>query len=282
VIVEPSGGWLAVSPSHRTGWTWLRFGYTDHHVDFDVAPGGSRVVVTWSPMVPPPYVSTLLLGTVMTYLLHLHRRPALHAGVVAWHGAAFAFAGVQGAGKSTLGSALNERGCTPVSDDVAGLTRLQRDWAVFPGLTGIRLTPEAQAALGVPSTAVTPLWPPSPGLNGVDFGRLEDKGVVCFGVAAGAGAEPLPLAGIFVLPARSDAVAGPRTTGVSAAAAVPDLARHMLVPAWLPSAPDRRTFTTLVDVARSTPVRTVDRPDSLEALPQVCDVVRDEMERLRP
>ena len=64
---------------------------------------------------------TLLLSTVMGYLLFRLGRLALHAGVVAWRGAAFVVAGVQGAGKSTTVTALIQRGCAAISDDVAAL-----------------------------------------------------------------------------------------------------------------------------------------------------------------
>jgi hypothetical protein len=276
---------LAVSPSphHEEGWTRLRFGYGDHYVQFDVEPAGTRVVVTWTSQVPPVHVQTLLLTTVMGYLLFRLGRLALHGGVVAWRGAAFVVAGVQGAGKSTTVTALIQRGCTAISDDVAVLTRQARGWAVFPGLPGVRLTPEAQAALGIPAAIATPLWPRSPQLPGVDYERLENKAVVTFAERPdhGAGEGPLPLAGIFLLPPRAGHIGAPSITALAATAALPHVSAQLLTPAWLAPTITAQRFTTLADLVRLTPVRTVERPDSLAAVPQLCDALLDEMERLR-
>ena len=286
VIVEATGGWLAVSPlaERGPGWTRLQFGYGDHHVQFDVDPNGARVVVTWTPAVPTVHVHTLLFSTVMGYLLHRLGRFALHAGVVAWQGAAFVFAGAPGAGKSTTLGALVQRGCTNLSDDAAVLTRRADGWAVFPGPAGIRLTPAAQAALRIPAAATAPLWPRSEPLAGVDYERLEDKAVVSFGGEAEwpAGASSVPLAGVFLLPPLAGDRAAPRVTAVPPTAAVPHLIAHLLTPAWLPATVNEQRFAEVVDVARSTPVRSVERPDDLAALPSLGDVLVEEMERLRP
>lgn len=285
VIVEPTGGWLAVGPADRfgEGWTRLRFGYGDHHVQFDVGPDASRVVATSTPGVPPVHTETLLFSTVMGYLLHRRGRLALHAGAVVWRGVAFAVAGVPGAGKSTTVAALLARGCTSVSDDVAALARQPQGWAVFPGLPGVRLTPGAQSALAVSAGAAVPLWPHSPQLPGVDYERLEDKAVVALGEpphprTAGV---PIPLAGIFVLPPRTAAAGAPRITVLPAAAAVPRLAAQLLTPAWLAPGVDEGRFTALVDLAGAVPVATVERPDDLAALPALCDALLDQMARLR-
>lgn len=282
-IVEETGGWLAVSaaPGHGEGWTRLRFGYAGHYVQFDVEPDGTRVVVTWTAAVPPIHVSTLLLSTVASYLLFRLRRLALHAGVVEWCGAGFVIAGVQGAGKSTTVSALIQRGCAAISDDVAALARQASGWAVLPGLPSIRLTPQAREALGIPAAVATPLWPRSPQLAGVDYERLEDKEIVPF--AAGghsAGEAPLPLAGIFLLPPRADQLDEPVVRALPPAAAMPHVVAQLLTPAWLAPTMDAERFEALVDLVGLTPVRTVERPDSLEALPRLCDVLLGEMERL--
>ena|GEM_PF-1742605 len=284
-IVEETGGWLAVSaaPGYEEGWTRLRFGYGRHHVQFDVEPAGTRVVVTWTQEVPPVSVSTLLLSTVMGYLLLRLGRLALHAGAIEWGGAAFVVAGAPGAGKSTTVTALIQRGCAAISDDVAVLARQARGWAVFPGMPGIRLTPQAREALGIPAAAAAPLWPRSSQLPGVDYERLEDKGVVFFadGADTSAGAASLPLAGIFLLPPRAEQLEEPCITALSATAAVPHVVAQLLTPAWLAPTVDAERFSTVADLVGVTPVRTVERPDSLAALPRLCDAMLDEMGRLR-
>ncbi len=283
-IVEPTGGWLAISPSPGPGadGARLRFGLDTEHVEFDIAPDAKRLSVAWTPGVLPGHVATLLLTTVTGYLLHVHRRLALHAGLVAWRGAAFAVAGARGAGKSTLVGALLQRGCAALGDDLAAPIRRPGGWAVWPGPAGIRLARDARMALGLPAAAGAPLWPPSPSFAGAD-GRLGDRTVVSLAGTPGsaAGSGPLPLAGIFLLAPRGHAATPPGVRALPAAMAVARLAEHVRTPAWLAAAMDARRFAELADLARRTPVFTVQRPDALAALPAVCDVVLAEMERLR-
>ena len=285
-IVEPTGGWLEVSPrgSGRGGGANLRFGYADQHVHFEIGPGGAEVAASWSPAVLPAHVATLLLSTVMGYLLHLQGRPALHAGVVAWNGAAYAFAGDSGAGKSTTVGALVRRGGAVVSDDVAALACGPGGWAVFPGPPGIRLAPDVQAMFGDAGAAATPVWSASPLMADNAFQQVEDKSlVVPAAVAPDADGTPGPLrlAGIFLLPPRSDRRDAPQIVALPRAAAVPLLGAHVLTPAWVRRTADRAQFLTLADLARTTPVRVVERPDRLDAVPALCDALLDEMDRLR-
>jgi hypothetical protein len=284
LLVEATGGWVAVSDvAQREGdWTCLRFGYDAHHIQFAIAPGGARVVVTWTPAVLPYHACTLLLSAVMNYLLHVQGRMALHASVVAWRDVAFGFAGVQGTGKSTTVSALLQRGCASVSDDVAALTRQRGGWAVFPGLASVRLSSQVQAVLGIPAAAAAPLWQRSSHRAEQAFQSMADSYVVSFAETQAAlpAGTPLPLAGVFLLPPRADALASPCITALPAADAVPGLAEHLLTPAWLKPPIDQERFMTLVDLARQIPVRMVARPNTLTALPQLCDAVLGEMERL--
>ncbi len=117
----------------------------------------------------------------------------------------------------------------------------------------------------------------------MDYERLEDKGVVSFAEGADhpAGAAPLPLAGIFLLPPRAERLQEPLVSALSAAAAVPHVVAQLLTPAWLAPTIDAQRFSTLADLVGATPVRTVERPDSLAALPRLCDAMLDEMGRLR-
>lgn len=109
---------------------------------------------------------------------------------------------------------------------------------------------------------------------------LEDKGVVSFADGRSAGAAPLPLAGIFLLPRRADDLHEPVIRALPAAAAVPHVVAQLLTPAWLAPAIDAQRFETVADLVGDTPVRTVERPDNLAALPRLCDALLDEMERL--
>lgn len=63
--------------------------------------------------------------------------------------------------------------------------------------------------------------------------------------------------------------------------AVPGLVANLLTPSWLERTVDPDRFGALADIAGSTPVLAVDRPDSLAALPRLCDVMLAEMDRIR-
>jgi hypothetical protein len=117
----------------------------------------------------------------------------------------------------------------------------------------------------------------------VDYERIENKDVVSFaeGPDGGAGGAPLPLAGIFLLPPRSDQLSEPRITALPATAALPQVVAQRLTPAWLAPTIDAQQFEALADLVGLTPVSTVERPDSLAAVPELCDALLGEMERLR-
>jgi hypothetical protein len=280
-LVEPTGGWLAVSPSsHPAGdWTRLRFGHAGHHVQFDVAPGAGRVIVTWTGCVLAVHASTLLFSTVMSYLLHCHDRIAFHAGLLAWRDAAFVLAGGRGAGKSTTAAALIGRGAVAVSDDIAALRAQGRGWVALPGLPGIRLTREARIALDVQQASAEPVWPRC-GVDEPDFPKVDDKAVVELDATSDAGRRPLPVRGMFLLPPRSATPTAPRIGPVRPAEALPHLVEHLLTPAWIDQRLDEQRFTAMAELARGIPVRRVERPNTLDALPALCDAMLAELDKL--
>lgn len=281
-IVEPTGGWLAVSPSrHPAGdWSRLRFGHAGHHVQFDVAPGAGRVVVTWTGGVLAVHASTLLFSTVMSYLLHCHGRIAFHAAVLAWREAAFVLAGLPGAGKSTTAAALIGRGAVAVSDDIAAVRAQGGGWVALAGLPGIRLTRDARIALDVPETRAAPVWPRTTAIAEPDFPQVDDKAVVHVVATPDVRQGPLPVRGMFLLPERSDALTAPQISPVRPAEAVRRLAEHLLTPAWVDKRLDQHRFSAVAEFARRVPVRSVKRPNTLDALPALCDAMLAEVDKL--
>lgn len=83
------------------------------------------------------FVSLLLAGNVVAFVLTLAGQPVLHASAVLVYGAGLAFAGAPGMGKSTLAALFCAQGFGLITDDVL---RLERDtWRCFPGTSEIRL-----------------------------------------------------------------------------------------------------------------------------------------------
>ena len=284
-IVEETGGWLAVSasPQQEEGWTRLRFGYGDHHVQFDVEPAGTRVVVTWTPEVPAVYVHTLLLSTVMGYLLFRLGRLALHAGVIAWRRRRLRRCGRAGRRK------IHDRHRV----DPAGLCRDQRRRGCphqtgrrlgrLPRPDGIRLTPQAQAALRIPGRGRDAALAAFAATrrSGLRATRGQGSRLLRRGPGSRRRRGPAPFGGHLPAAATQRSAAEPRITALPATAAVPHVVAQLLTPAWLAPTVDAQRFETVADLVRLTPVRTVERPDRLAAVPQLCDALLDEMERLR-
>lgn len=126
-------------------------------------------------------VEIQLLGTVLALWLHRRGVPILHAAAVGMGESAAAFAGVKGAGKSTLAAAAVAGGHALLADDLLALNLSQEDRhtpTVAQGNSGIpllRLTPEQSRKLGIPigSSLVHPAFPKRKLVVGGDWGRFH-------------------------------------------------------------------------------------------------------------
>lgn len=107
---------------------FLRMDYFDGS-QFWLDPKGKNVWALWPPALSLEDVATYLLGPVLGFLLRLRGVPCLHASAVAFGDAAVAFAGSEGAGKSTTAAALARRGHAVISDDIVAL--VERDGSFF-------------------------------------------------------------------------------------------------------------------------------------------------------
>jgi hypothetical protein len=99
-------------------------------------------------------IGAAILGPVLAVLLHQRGRFTLHASSVAVDGAAVAFIGAPGQGKSTLALALVSRGHQLVADDITSV-EFDRDVPmVFAGAPQLNVWPDALAALSYDDTAL--------------------------------------------------------------------------------------------------------------------------------
>jgi hypothetical protein len=127
-----------------------------------------------------------LLGVVMGILLHQRGYFTLHASAVSMDGAAVAFIGEKRAGKSTLAAALQGRGHSLLTDDIAALGigdngRID----VQPSFPQIKLWPESASALGHDLSALPTLS------DGLDKRALRASTAFCY--------HAVPLRRIYVL-----------------------------------------------------------------------------------
>lgn len=93
-------------------------------------------------------VRLYLLGPALAALLHQRGLLTLHASGVAVDGAAIAFLGASGWGKSTIAAALLAQGHALVADDVMAVDFSGIRPTVRPGFPQLKLWPDAAVALG--------------------------------------------------------------------------------------------------------------------------------------
>lgn len=98
---------------------------------------------------PHAQIRLPLLGILFGTLLHQRGLFTLHASAVAVDGAAVAFIGSKGAGKSTIAATLLGRGCPLVTDDVLAIDLEQEDCPVaYPAFPQVKLWPASADELG--------------------------------------------------------------------------------------------------------------------------------------
>jgi hypothetical protein len=120
----------------------LRLDYFDG-MRFWLDPQGTQVWAVWPAPLSIEDVATYLLGPVLGLLLRLRGVPCLHASAVAFRKFAVAFAGAEGAGKSTTAAALANRGRAVISDDIVALLEREGSFFVLPAYPYLSLWPES-------------------------------------------------------------------------------------------------------------------------------------------
>jgi hypothetical protein len=165
-----------------------------------------EVIIDAAPGTDPATVETLLLGAPLVALCYQRGLMPLSATAVEVNGAAVAFVGASGSGKSTVGAFLARRGYALLSDDLLPVLaephptayayrRRLRMWRDVldvmgldhrdldgdrPGLQRYRLEPPATAAGPLPLRRLYMLgaWPDAPPDNFERLGRIDALGAV--------------------------------------------------------------------------------------------------------
>jgi hypothetical protein len=146
-----------------------------------------------------------LLGSAMGAIIHQRGLLPLHANAIDVGGAAVAFAGDMGAGKSTLADFFRRRGRAVLSDDVCVVTFGPDGSALaWPGIPRIKLWDDALAAAGDSAD----------GLERV----FDEQAKYSLRLPSAPPAEPIPLTRLYLLE-RADAGASPSIRAVAGAEA---------------------------------------------------------------
>jgi len=241
---RPVGGRLTAAV--RTGDAY-RFVAVDHGsvvtlrvpsvCDFVIGAVPGRVVCHPDPAAEPGLMAILATGLLVSYLLIANGHCVLHASAVEVDGAAVAFLGRSGIGKSTMAALCCAAGARLVTDDVL---RLDTDAGVHcvGGSGHLRLRPHASWALDRFATA--------PATANTADGRVA--------VMAGPTETPdVPLATIVVLhPSRTASAVA--VTAVAGADAFLKVMAHTRVSGWEDGSVRRRLFGAVAEVVDSVTV----------------------------
>jgi hypothetical protein len=176
---------------------FLRMDYGDG-IRFWFDRGGTSVWCTWPENLTEGDAAVYLLGPILGLLLRLRGVTCLHASAAAFGRHAVAFAGPEGAGKSTTATALGRRGHAIISDDIVAIEERDGGFFVLPAHPYVCLWPESVEMLyggqkTIPVFATT--W--DKGRLSLSEHNLEFQG------------HALPLAAIYLLGERTPAAQAP-------------------------------------------------------------------------
>jgi hypothetical protein len=159
---------LDKSPFHE--WTspggslWAQFYRSDHNyllrfpalADFEVSADGQTVLCWPAPGVSEDTAQHLYLNQVLPLALSKQGRLVFHAGAVEIDGAAVAFMGASGKGKSTLTASFATSGFRFLTDDGLRVEACDSGYQVMPSHPSIRLWQDSETALIAADTPTAP------------------------------------------------------------------------------------------------------------------------------
>lgn len=119
---------------------------------------GGRIAIDPDVDADPLTLGAFVLQPLLPYILLQRGLLVLHASCVLVRGRAVAFIAFAGTGKSTTAGALARRGHTLLCDDVLPI---RQDGTLLPGVTGLKLWPDAAAALGLDPATLPRIIPGS-------------------------------------------------------------------------------------------------------------------------
>lgn len=109
---------------------------------------GRDIVVVPAPQADERLIQLYIAGNAMAAVLHQRGMCVLHASSVAVEGAAYAFIGASGQGKSSMAAALVAQQCDLVTDDLVVIDPTDTTLMVPPGYPQIKISEEAAVCLG--------------------------------------------------------------------------------------------------------------------------------------
>jgi hypothetical protein len=233
---------------------------------FILSPPQRRIEGGWFPQSSPEAAAIYLLGPVMGQWLRLHGRLVLHASAVAVDGKAILLVGPAHAGKSTTAAVFASLGYPILSDDLGVLDERQEGFWVLPGYPKLKLWNDALTFLAGDANQFPRIIPNDPQWDKRYLPLDEDA----FQPA------PLPLAAVYLLSGREDAISIQPLQG---AEAMISLLSNIYVKYLATREMKQRDFAILGRLLREIPVRQVTAPSGLEGLPALCRAIVEDVRR---
>jgi hypothetical protein len=233
---------------------------------------GKTVWALWPDSSSLEDAATYLLGPVLGLLLRLRGVTCLHASAVALGKFAVAFAGFEGAGKSTTAAALARRGHAVISDDIVALAERDGAFFVLPAYPYLCLWPESVEMLyGASKTlpAFSPNWDKrqlSLAHNRLRFAE-----------------QPLPLGAIYLLGERSAEETAPFLETLTQIESLVSLVAESYATSLLDKHMRVREFELLGRLLAVVPVSKLHAHEDPTRVGSLCDLIeRNAPEQARP
>ena len=224
---------------------------------------GNRIVILPAPGYSEQIIRLYLLGTVMSILLYQRKLLVLHGSIVEINQRAAIFLGASGAGKSTTTAALFASGHRILADDIAAIDPKKSPMMAAAGSPQIKVGPEVAKSLGFEVESLHELHP------------FEKKRGYRF--HKDFSLDALPIQHLYVLGFGEKISAIP----LKSQDAVIELIRHSR-PTTLQFCGGIPHFLQCVQLAKAFPVYRLERPHSLDMLPEFSKFVEAHMQNQKP
>ena len=247
----------------------LQFIEASGNIEFIIDPSARVMTIYWPSTLCFADIQSYFIGAVLGCLLRRRGRVALHASAVVRDGRVIALLGQKRSGKSTTAAALVQAGWQLLADDLAVLAFDDACIKVQPGYPRLRLWPEAASTI-YSSVQHLPQVFSDRAKRYIDLPSYDTScGTFC--------ADALPLATVYLLAERST------TPGIV------EMSPQQRVMALLfntvgnyivtDSAMRQDEFALTHQIAQQIPIRQLHPPDSIDRLPQLCDIIMQDQDQ---
>jgi hypothetical protein len=247
---------------------FLRLNYFDG-TKFWLDQKGTALWAVWPAVLSLEDVATYILGPVFGLLLRLRGVPCLHASAVEFGGSAVAFAGSEGAGKSTTAAALADRGHAVISDDIVAIVEREGSFFVLSAYPYLSLWPESVNMLYGPEKKL-PSFSPS----------YDKRQLVLAENRLRFQERAMPLGAVFLLGQRAAEPAAPFFEALSARESLISLVANSYATNLLDKSMRAQEFELFGRLVASVPIWRLRPHEDGSRIDRLCDVIHEKCHEL--